>query len=1106
MRRSLPRLGWIVALLTAGSAALAVDRSWNNPLGGAYNSTLNWSTNIVPQAGDNGVFNLFTAGYGVSFSAGTTSGGMIVRNDVVNLNLSGFTLTLSGATGVALADQANNAARLTISGGTLATAGGTLGGGTNSLGNGTVTSGGTLTCSGPLTIGGIGLGQLSMLGGGRLTTSSTVTIGSSSLGAGTLSLNGVGSNWVSSAGSVIVGADGIGNLTLSNSGTMSSAGIVLGAGAGSGVMTITGSTASATFTGSSVIGGAGSGRLTTSGSVSGTSFTLGDSATGVGTLSVSVLGSLTASGALVVGNAGTGVASFTSNVSSTAGVTVGSGTGSNGTMTIVGAIVNNTGSVVVGSSGAGTVAINPGGNLSSGSAIIGRNAGGTGIVNFSGGGWTNTGTVTIGGAGSGLVSVAAGGDLAGVGIRLGESAGGSGILNVIGAGSEVTGSGSLVVGESGAGTMSVSSAADVSSAGTTIGRLVGGVGLATVQGTGSTWTNSGSLTVGGSGTGVLNLGSGGSIATDSTNIGNDLGSIGTLALAGGASQFISNGGLFVGGGSLVTGGSGCVSVGSGAALSVGAASVTRIYGTGSVNLDGGTIFTGSLDVQAGGALNFNSGSLIVTGLAGMNITAPSTLGASVTIGSGKALTVFNTGTIGAAAIVNMTGGALNAGLIENHGELLLSDRASLVSAGAVINHGLISGDGRISGTVANMPGGEIRADSGDRVSFINGLGSSNNSGRINLLGGTVEYDQLTNNSDGRITGRGVLSTSGGIANNGTATFSAGTADVLGDLTNNSGAKTIVTGGSTSTFFDDVTNNPGSEFRVSTASTAVFLGTVTGLSQFTGPGTKDFEGPTSFGGLDTTGTTIVGPAATLNATHVREKALFVEGVATIAPDGTANATSNVKSLTLEGGATPTGTLDLNNNALVVDYTAPDPSPIQTIRAQIAHAFHGGAWDRPGITSSLADSAARGLGYAEASALSSIPAIFGAVDATAVLVRLTRFGDADLNGAVNLQDFNRLAADFGGVGKVWSEGDFNYDTLVNLADFNLLAGNFGMSVGPAGPTPQDWANLASAVPEPAGQFLLLTSIFIVFSSSIRGLCYNRQVHRSTHAIDDRSIGSF
>jgi uncharacterized protein (TIGR03382 family) len=59
---------------------------------------------------------------------------------------------------------------------------------------------------------------------------------------------------------------------------------------------------------------------------------------------------------------------------------------------------------------------------------------------------------------------------------------------------------------------------------------------------------------------------------------------------------------------------------------------------------------------------------------------------------------------------------------------------------------------------------------------------------------------------------------------------------------------------------------------------------------------------------------------------------------------------------------------------------------------------------------------------------------------------------------------LAANFGLSGKFWHEADFTFDGLVNLQDFNRLAANFGLTAGPGGPTPLDWSNLASAIPEP------------------------------------------
>jgi hypothetical protein len=52
--------------------------------------------------------------------------------------------------------------------------------------------------------------------------------------------------------------------------------------------------------------------------------------------------------------------------------------------------------------------------------------------------------------------------------------------------------------------------------------------------------------------------------------------------------------------------------------------------------------------------------------------------------------------------------------------------------------------------------------------------------------------------------------------------------------------------------------------------------------------------------------------------------------------------------------------------------------------------------------------------------------------------------NLDGRVNLADFNRLASNFGQANRDWCHGDFNYDGAANLADFNALAGNFGRQI--------------------------------------------------------------
>ena len=164
----------------------------------------------------------------------------------------------------------------------------------------------------------------------------------------------------------------------------------------------------------------------------------------------------------------------------------------------------------------------------------------------------------------------------------------------------------------------------------------------------------------------------------------------------------------------------------------------------------------------------------------------------------------------------------------------------------------------------------------------------------------------------------------------------------------------------------------------------------------------------------------------------------------------------------------GRLDLSDNGMIVDYSFSGtglPELLETAgKVRSGHA--GGTWDGPGFLTSSGDATSHGLGYGLSGALGITTFMGHPVDTTTLLIRYTRYGDADLNGVVNLIDFNVLAARFGSSALFWHQGDFNYDEVVNLADFNLLAANFGLSAGPDGVVdPSDWANLAAAVPEPA-----------------------------------------
>ena len=212
------------------------------------------------------------------------------------------------------------------------------------------------------------------------------------------------------------------------------------------------------------------------------------------------------------------------------------------------------------------------------------------------------------------------------------------------------------------------------------------------------------------------------------------------------------------------------------------------------------------------------------------------------------------------------------------------------------------------------------------------------------------------------------------------------------------------------------------------------------------------------GLGTAATIDGGPGE--DAVRVNDDATGFASVVFASPQDLAQLTmgAGARALISEGGANtlrtraltidPAATLNITNNAVVVDYTG--SSPLAAAQARLAQGYNGGNWLGSGITSSTAASMTNaGVGYAEATDLfSTFPVTFAgqAIDNTAVLIKYALYGDANLDGRVNLLDFNRLSSNFGVPDRRWSHGEFNFDTRINLFDFNRLAANFGTGAAP------------------------------------------------------------
>jgi hypothetical protein len=335
-----------------------------------------------------------------------------------------------------------------------------------------------------------------------------------------------------------------------------------------------------------------------------------------------------------------------------------------------------------------------------------------------------------------------------------------------------------------------------------------------------------------------------------------------------------------------------------------------------------------------------------------------------------------------------------------------------------VNSYNLSGSGALSA-------GSITTSGGGAVPPITQSGGTLVAGAITLVSSDDVYSMSGGQASvqGNLTGAGTLSLSGGHLSVGgqmdvrNVTVSAGTLDVIGTL-RGSGGSFVQSGGAIR------------------AGAATFGGTM----QFD-------AGTFSVGTLTlTVGRLIIGPGDDKVA---RTRALQI-GIG--------------------------GTIDLGEAAAVVDYSG--GSPLPQIRNWVVLGYNGGAWNSGiGIGSRFANDTTHGVGYGEAADIGTPALIFGAVDADTVLLRFTRYGDADLNGIINLDDFNRLAANFGATSAVWTQGDFNYDARVNLDDFNRLAANFGLSAAGPEVTPRDWAALVAAVPEPSATLSALPAILLL-----------------------------
>jgi hypothetical protein len=331
------------------------------------------------------------------------------------------------------------------------------------------------------------------------------------------------------------------------------------------------------------------------------------------------------------------------------------------------------------------------------------------------------------------------------------------------------------------------------------------------------------------------------------------------------------------------------------------------------------------------------------------------------------------------------------------------------------------------------------------------------------------------------TGAGAVNQSGGAATfstlyagynaSGTYTLSGGTLQVANNQNIGTGASgtLTITGGSDTTNFLGI-NSLGDIFMHGGMLTASSTSNANLISQD--------GGVSSLGALSGKGSVGVGGGtglASMSVTQFTQSEISIsnKGLFTVLPNSGFGNT--VSTLLISG----TGQLDLNNNHMFINYGGAF-DPIANARQSLINGYNGGAWNGPGIMSSVAavNSASYALGYAD----SADPGNPAGLSAGTIEIAYTILGDANLDYVVNGVDFGILAANFNKGVSRWDQGDFNYDNAVNGVDFGELAANFnkgasGVAVGPSALSDPALVAFAEAnglmadVPEPASMITVM-----------------------------------
>lgn len=664
-----------------GTSASADTTYLGTAAGGSGTLTLDGFSNFTTN-------NTFFVGYGgdgtVTVSSGTltTDGALLAHNSGTNgsVTVSGSgsdwyntgTLTV-GAAGIGSLDI-NTA-------GVVANTGETVIGHQSSGGTSTIVVDGlnsSLTSSDTLFVGNGGAATLTV------SDNATVASGGSVIGRHSISsatVTGSGSKWTT--GALQIGGDtsdpsgvaGDGTLTVSTGGEVLSTSAGLGNVSGtSGAATVTGSDSKWTITsGTLAVGLNGTGSLTISdgGAVTGIHTTIGGNSGGTGDATVTGSGStLTNTGNLYVGNDGDGTLTVEDGgtVISDAGY-VGTQNGSNSSATVrgSGSSWDMTSAFIAGydNGSSATVTISEGGTINALQGTLGDLAGSTGSMTVTGSGSTwsafvdgsaYSGYMNVGRLGTGSLTVEDGGSVTGYRLYIGNEAGSSGAVSLSGNGSLIDMTSKLFIGAEGDGTLTLSDGATLRASTIQIAYATGvtgtlNIGAASGETAGAAGTVDASEIIFGSGDGAIVLNHN---DTDYTLL-SDISGAGRIVVENGATTLSGTntytGGTTIYGGMLA---GNADSFGTGTILN-NASLVVNGGGTFSNLVSGSGSFEkiGSDTLFITGANNYTGATLVSSGTLSVN----GSLSGSVTVSDSG--TLGGSGTIGDVSV--LSGGTLAPG-------------------------------------------------------------------------------------------------------------------------------------------------------------------------------------------------------------------------------------------------------------------------------------------------------------------------------------------------------------------------------------------------------------------------------------------------------------